>query len=649
MKKDKIILLTEQSGSQIINEQKNQNDESSVQSFLRQKRKNSFEFKEQTKEEQIEEINFCDYCKKRIESKELLNNLQNKDFTNKIINEKKELNNFNFNSLNNILINNDDEEKKKNKFFFKYLKKCCATCIQKIIKNREISNINLSNNYSYNIEEELKVLKIILSKNNEVENKMKEIINDLDYFKEDKNINNNNKDINNINIKNILIENTDKLKQIKKDLENIIEKKNLIINENESLNKIDQIHNKETKNDILQDKENEQKEGFQISSQNILTYTSNLKSKSESTKRYAILTKGYIYESKYEKMKKNNLTQTFQYNSFNQFKNYIHNFPILINKIAVNDNGKNMKNNNNLINRLSDIKNLENNANIKKSKFNSMTIPVKYQSLEIEKQISKLKDSEMNKTLDYNKTKINNNGLNQNNNINNNKMDIGKFNDNNENNINNKNILLNYLLSSYQINQKLLNQINFRINPINNVINRINNQEFLNDILNLNKLDGNINNIQNPINNSLINPLINPIIENPTNLNSSNNQLNNTLNFYNSIQSLYSQNQALMNNNLNRINIANSFNYLNAISNNSLGDLKMFNNNNMIPTTFNNLNPSFDIKNISGINLTNPILIENMIKNDNNHKNEPMNNNNKEFISENKTQKTDKNKKDNIN
>ena len=646
MKKNKKNFTTEQNDQYIIKEQKDE----SVQSLLKQKRKNSFESKEQLEEEQSEEINFCKFCKTKIGTKDLqlLNNLKNNDFANIINNEKMELNNSNSDSLNNILINNDDDEKKKKLFFFKNLKKCCGACIQKIIKNREMSNINLSNNYIYNIEEELKMLKLVLSKNNEVETKIKEIINDLDYFKEEKNINNNNKNTKIISIKNNLIENYDKLKEIKNYLEDIIEKKNLFINENESLNNLNNIKNIE-KNDLFPVKKNEKKEGFKISSQNIINYIPKYQSKSESPKSYAILTKGFIYESKYEKMKKNNLSKTFQYNSFNQFKNYIHNFPILINKNSNNNNGKNINGNNNLINSLSDIKNLENNSTIKKSKLNSMAIPVKYQSLEVEKPISKIKELDNNKTSDINKKNVNNKGFN-----NNNSLDIEKYNDNNENNLNNKNILLKYLVSSYQINQKLLSQINFRINPISNVINGINNSELLNELLNLNKIDGNINTIQNSINNAIINPLMKPMIsDNSKNFSSLNNQINGNFNFFNNMQSLYNQNQNLLNNNLNRINIGTNFNYLNDISdnqkllyNNTLRDLKMFNNN-MIANTFNNnSNPCFDIKNVPGVNLTNSFLIENMIKNDNNNINESMNKNNKESNLDVKPQQSNEDKKD---
>ena len=149
MKKNKKNLSTEQNTQYIIKEQKDE----SIQSFLKQKRKNSFEIKEQLEEDQTEEISFCKYCKTKIGTKDLhfLNNLKNNDYTNIINNEKKELNITNSDSLNNILINNDDEKKKK-LFFFKNLKKCCGACIQKIIKNREMSNINLINNYIYNIE-----------------------------------------------------------------------------------------------------------------------------------------------------------------------------------------------------------------------------------------------------------------------------------------------------------------------------------------------------------------------------------------------------------------------------------------------------------------------------------------------------------------
>ena len=618
MKKGKKDLSVDKNDKYISKEQ----NKDSNNFFLNKKRKNSFDSKEESENEQNKKIKICKFCKNIIgkESKINLDNTIINDLTKFIFNDNKELKNSISNSLINSLFNND--EKKKKIIFLNNLKKYCDSCKQKIIKNAGISNANLSikTNYIYNKKEELNLL---LYKNNEIEEKIKEIIKDLDFSDEEKNINiniNNKKDLIN-QIKNKLVENVEKLKDNNKYLKNIIENNNFK-NENELINRYNNKNiEKNEKNyniDFIVDNKDEINKIYKISDKNSIICPSKYQTKSDSLNSYTILSKEFIYESKYEKIKKYKLSKIFQYNSFNQFKNYIHNFPVLINKTSNYDNGKNIKNCN-LINSLSDIKNLENNSNFKKIKINSMSIPVKYQSEEVEQKILKLKELDNNNYKIYknrnidcnsnskilnNKKFIHNNGFNNNNNL-----DIGIYNDNLENNINNKNLLLKYLISSYQVNQELLNQIHLGGNSINKIFN-INNNDILNNIINENNIDGNINTVQNLKDNSMIKPSINSenynIFNSLNQILNKNNNINGNLNFYNNMQSFYNQN--LMNHNLNKINIGPSFNHVNEVfkKNNILYNKNLDNINKYNIMTLNTLNKNsnscFNIHNISEFN-----------------------------------------------
>ena len=268
-------------------------------------------------------------------------------------------------------------------------------------------------------------------------------------------------------------------------------------------------------------------------------------------KKYIIFSKGKIYESKYESIPKSKLSKIFFFNSPNQIKNYIYNLPLLItNNSNIILKESNDKKKEKLIYTLSDIKNLESKSNLRKSTINSMIMPVKFQTLEIEKQISKLRGKEKEKEKEkekwnekennlqnlYNKndeiqnnnnknelnsniiksikdnnnannTILNNNFKQNNNYISNKCMDnIGYENKNNITGMNNNNlqidnnanseynILLKYLLSSSILNKRLINQIIFGKEQTN-LIPGISNRNLLEYIIN-NNIDGNIiNNI----------------------------------------------------------------------------------------------------------------------------------------------------------
>ena len=566
-----------------IKDKKESEKDETNQSFLGLKRKSIKEPEEmEIKVEKQRDGMFCENCNCMLDQKIKINqNLDENEIKNylikNIINEKETFENL-LTDIVYFTFKNDEDKKKKN-LFFKNTRNLCDICIKKIFLKGGIDNLLIRNEEPKEDEPSMNY-DDYLSQNKMIESKTNEIISDLDNLIKEKN----NKNENLINqITNKLKENNDKLKENNLFLENYINKKKINKNENELLNKNKYRQNNENEN-FSNENDNENNDIYKISDKNRIAFVTKIKPPSNPIKKtYTILTKEPIYESKYEKALLNK-TKVFQYNSLNQFKNYIHNFPILFNK-----NSYNIRipveafKKNNLINSLSDIKNLETNTNYKKYKINSLLNPLKYQSLEIEKQISKVKEKNNNNDFDisnnYNLNhNILNNILNNNNNYNNNNYNNNnnRFNhnshnmnygDNNnlENDIGNKKILLKYLLSSYELNQKLLNQINIGTNPFENLFNDIDiNKNNINDLINSNNPNnnsGNINNMQNQNNNQMGNNIINNNNNNDTfafinnlnqllnaNNNNNNNNRNENLNFYNNMQqTLYNPN--LMNNN----------------------------------------------------------------------------------------------------
>ena len=556
------------------------------QSFLGQKRKNLQDSEElEIKVDKQKEGIYCENCNCLLDQKIKIN--QNSDeneiknyLTKYIFNEKEIMEN----TLNDIIYSTfkNDEDKKKKNIFIKNIRNLCQACSKKIFMKGGIDNLLIKkeepngNRPSISYDE-------YLSQNKMIESKTNEIINDLDNLIKEKN----NQNENLINqITNKLKENNDKLKENNLFLENYINKNKINKNENKLNKKKSPKINEDIENSS-NESDDENNDMYKISDKNRIAYVTKLRPSSNPLKKtYTILTKEPIYESKYEKTLINK-TKVFQYNSLNQFKNYIHNFPILFNKNSYNISiPVEAFKKNNLINTLSDIKNLETNNNYKKYKINSLLTPLKFQSLEIEKQISKVKEKNNNNDFDIsnnynlhnnilNNSILNNNNLNNNNNYNNNNYNNNRFNnnvhnmnygDNNnlENDISNKKLLLKYLLSSYELNQKLLNQINIGVNPFENLINGLElNKNNLNDILNSNNQSthsGNINSMHNQNNNQMGNNImnnnnndnftlinnLNQLLNNNNNNNNNNNR-NENLNFYNNMQSLYNPN--IMNNN----------------------------------------------------------------------------------------------------
>ena len=310
-----------------ISEYKEEMDKNEQENyFLKQKRSSPFESEE---EEEIKEenksdddANFCKYCNAKINFKANLNEKKMLENLIKIISESKTENNNIFSVILNDIFNKDTENKKQH-IFFEKLQNYCKLCIKKLFFKGGISNLNLiiKNNIIENNKKD-NYLKIFLSKNNLLEDVISEITNDLNNIikKKAKNI----KDANLINqITDKIDENIDKLIEIKNIFGKIKQKNNKFQIEKESLFNFNNTTEISQNNS---DKEEKQKDLYEISNTNCLDFQSELKEKSNKVKKYAILTKRFIYESSYEKKQKNNLSVIFQYNSMNQFQNYLKSF-----------------------------------------------------------------------------------------------------------------------------------------------------------------------------------------------------------------------------------------------------------------------------------------------------------------------------------
>lgn len=580
LKSNKNIFLIPQN----IQDKENHENSGLDHAFLCKKRKSSLDPENNIIEEGNKESLFCKNCKTQIiqRNPNFDENNINNDLCRIIFENKKEIEDIFSSLLNSVL--SDDKGKKNKNIFCKNIQKYCNLCIQKMFVKGGISNLNpLSKNNLNEKNNEENYLEVIISKYNSIEETINEINNMLNNLSKKDNLTESDEALIH-QIKDNFAEYLEKLSEINILLENIIQSNEL--SENDS------------------DKFKKGKDIYEISDKSRICCLGETKENSKTIKQYSILSKDVIYESKYEKIHKSKISKIFQYNSLNQLKNYLHNFPILFNKSSnSSDNiGNNSLKNNTLINSLSDIKNLENNCNLKKSKINPIIIPFKNNSSEVEKKITKpMKNKAYNNlSIDYNASKKNIlNNTNENHNINNEfknrqNLNSGLNNITLENNISNKNILLKYLISSYQINQKLLNQINLGMNPLNNIINGINNNNIINEMLNQKTIEfnANINNIPNQINDPLLDQFNHSLFNNDNygninNLNQFMNNPNDNIKLYNNLNSFYNPNFM---NNLNRMNFGDSFNYLNEIverknilKNNSFDNLNKFINKNQIP------------------------------------------------------------------
>ena len=565
---------------------KKENDDNSSLFLIGRKRNNSIKSEdleieiEISKKRENKNWNYCDYCNSKIN-----NNLNNDDteIKNYLANILFKENKNEFINIISDVVDSYDKEEKIN--FYKNIQNLCQSCIKTIFIEGGLTNI-LDKNKINNDE-----LKSLLSDNKNIE----EIVNDIRKDMEDLIIKVEKKLEINIICKIIQMKNK-LVKCYKKLSENNIYLENNInsINKNDNENEYDDDDDDENgnNNDNNNNNNNEKNENYDEKKFNIDKISSVLLSGKKNTtfdlskKKYTIFSKGKIYESKYENIPKNKTSKTFLFNSPNQIKNYIYNLPVLItnnSNIILKEN--NDENKDKIIYTLSDIKNLESQNNLRKSKFNSVIVPNKFQTLEIEKQISKIKEKEREKEKEKEKEKENilknlynkkeeiknnnsknelngsiikniNDNINANdkslNNIakkndsgisnkgkdniecenkNKNKNNIVGINNNNNNNDNlpmenkvniDNSILIRYLISSSLLNKRLVNQIFFGSEQSNSLIPGISNQNLLEYLIKNN----NNNTIKNNTNNNFPNLNIIQSNDSPLKINSLNKNLN---------------------------------------------------------------------------------------------------------------------------
>jgi len=626
-------------------ERKEVNDSNYNLFLIGRKRNNSLKSEdseiEMSKKNENKNEKYCDYCNHKINM-----NLNNDDseIKNYIMSTFFQQNQNEFKNIISDVIDSFEKEEKIN--FYKNIQNLCQACFKTIFIEGGLSNI-LDKNKLNNDE-----LKLLLSDNKNIEEIINEIKKDMEdiIIKDEKKL-----EINIIckiiQMKNKIVKCYDKLRE-----NNIYLAKNINKNDNEF--EFEDNDDDDDDNDNENDNKkigNYDERKFNIDNSNSMLFPGKNNTTFDlSKKKYTIFSKGKIYESKYESIPKSKLSKTFIFNSPNQIKNYIYNLPVLItnnSNIILKEN--NDKKKDKIIYTLSDIKNLESQSNLRKSTINSMIMPVKFQTLEIEKQISKLKEKEKwigkdinlpnlqnkndeiqnNSKNELNDNKIKNikdnnnvnditlyNNIKQNNNYISNKCldNIGYKNKNNIIGMNNNNlqidnnanidynILLKYLLSSSLINKRLINQIVFG-NEQTNLISDISKKNLLENLINNNN-DGNMNN--NNINNLNNNC---PTLNDKQNNDNSNriNSINQNLNFLNNNnlnENLNLSNEKNMFNDSKNINIIPTFGICNNIQSFYNSNLLNRNNINTFPNEIsldkNNLirNSLNNLKELIGIN-----------------------------------------------
>ena len=551
---------------------------------------------------------------------------------------------MNLNIISDVM---DSYEKEEKINFYKNIQNLCQSCIKTIFIEGGLSNI-LDKNKLNNDE-----LKLLLSDNKNIEEIINEIKKDMEDIitKDEKKL-----EINIIckiiQMKNKIVKFYDKLRE-----NNIYLEKNVNKNDNElEFEDNDDDDNENKKNGIYDERK------FNINNAyNMLFPGKNNTTFDLSKKKYIIFSKGKIYESKYENIPKSKLSKIFLFNSPNQIKNYIYNLPVLItnnSNIILKEN--NDKKKDKIIYTLSDIKNLESQSNLRKSTINSMIMPVKSQTLEIEKQISKLKEKEKEKEKEnWNEKGINLQNLNNKNDeiqINNSRNELNRnpiknIKDNNNTNdttlynnikqnnnyvsnkcmdnieyknknntigMNNNNLQIdnnaidyNVLLKYLLLNKRLINQIIFG-NEQTNLIPGISNKNLLDNFIDNNNDENINNNIINNINNNY--PTLNDMQNNDNfnRINSINKNLNSLNNNSNINENLNLCNEKNIFNDAKNINIIPNFGICNNIQpfyNSSLlnrNNINAFPNeifidrNNLVRNFLNNLNNLLGINESSG-------------------------------------------------
>ena len=275
-----------------VNENEKENDEIVLKNdFLQHKRL----FKDKNEEKKVEQECVDPH---KISNQKIL------------FNSEKSINIKNINLGNEINNHEQDKKKIKKEFFI----------IPQISPPRQCSWTNT-------IEDNKNELKLILLKNEKIETKFGEIIDDLKNIKdEDKR----EKFVVINGVEKKLIENLDKLKENNVIMENILKAK-------ESSERIEE--------------ENHVEKNYEISNQNRITYNNsslNQLKNNKNRKCYVILTKKPISESKYENIEKKNETKVIQFNNYKQMKNYINKYSVLNSNSNTNNSSINLNLNMNM-------------------------------------------------------------------------------------------------------------------------------------------------------------------------------------------------------------------------------------------------------------------------------------------------------------
>ena len=486
----------------------------------------------QTKEtlnENNKSQNFCSICKTENNNLCLLNEISSsklfKKFLNEHLNMEKDVKNIISLAIDKIFFNLNKLQNKDNVYV-------CENCIWKefisggiekllVLFNKDIAKINNKNSI-LDLKEILfmntKIIeKISLINKNcktaiiSTDAEIKALLSNLDKFLKDLNVNNLllNKFIENYEtrINNFFTSNTDDYN--KNDFINVL--KNINVNDQQISDSGNKNKNKFEINLCHNNNGNSKNKGsnfpiFNKPENILLSYNNLLEEKNVSINLiaskiqvgnrkplYAIFTKNIIHEVHNEKYPKNCQAKIFQTDIFNEIKKETSNkfninsqkrsdyFNIIKNTKNGNNeifdknniyldkeynklNNINLSNDGNFINSVNNITNLNNANNMNNiSSFNENSEKLINNSKNKEK-IYNI-HNENNKNIDCNNNNINGNDINSAFNKTNN-----DFNNNNNQGNQFKDVLVNYLISSLQLNQKLLNQItnNYKINNDNN-------------------------------------------------------------------------------------------------------------------------------------------------------------------------------------
>ena len=326
------------SNSKNIKNKKVKDKSKDSSSFLNKKRKIIFNVQEKIDKDDLnnlidfknkieEKERFCKVCKCKLysEIQKIFKNYTFKENENLNDSKKKELNEMKATLFRVI----------KTKIFPYY----CDLCLKNIFIKEGITNFQLLNeegafNFldsdleklknliedNSNYEEEIEELKSCFQENKDIEDKINEIYSNLINLPKEKiNEELNKKSFNKVKI--LLEKNIKDLKKANNSFEKLLENINNLKTQekNKSLNIINI--------------------NYKISDKNIITFNSMSNTRKYIPKKYIILTKGFIYESKNQNIEKDKLTKNYHFNSINEFDYFFSNSqsPIYKNNKTLNN------------------------------------------------------------------------------------------------------------------------------------------------------------------------------------------------------------------------------------------------------------------------------------------------------------------------